>query len=351
VFITKLNIHNFRNILYKDFYFKNKINIFHGENGVGKTSILEAIHLTASGKSFRKSATKSLINFKKKDFTIFLETINNQTKKSFSINKNINGKFKAKINNKSIAKQSEITTVFPVISIDPEVYRLVDYGPLYRRNYLDWLVFHVKHDYISLWKNTYKCIKQLNFLYKHKAPQNEIYFWEENFSNFAEELNLIRMQYFTLVSNEIKKMSSIMQSELSDLSLIFKQGWSNEYTLKEQLIIDKEKNRLYGQLQHGPHKMDIQIKDGKQQANQTLSRGQKKLLSIIFYMAYIEILIQNEKQPILCLDDLDAELDSNKLSKAASYFVSTNSQIFITSVLKEKIGNVFPQAELFHVKR
>lgn len=350
MFITKLKIHNLRNIINKEYSFENKINIFHGDNGVGKTSILEAIHLTSSGKSFRKSTIKSLINFDQKDLTIFIEALNGPAKRSFSINKNISGKFKAKINNKSIPKQSDITNLLPVISIDPEVYRLVDFGPQYRRNYLDWLVFHVKHDYIYLWKNTYKCIKQLNSLYKQKASESEIVFWEKNFISFSEQLTNIRVDFFNQVQLEIKNMSLLMQEELCNLSLVFKQGWSNDLSLKEQLHADKHKNRLYGQLQHGPHKMDISIKDGKQPANQTLSRGQKKLLSIIFYMAYIELLINKDIYPVLCLDDLDAELDSFKLSKAAEFFIGTNTQIFITSVLKDKILNAFPDAQMFHVK-
>jgi DNA replication and repair protein RecF len=350
VFLTKLNIHNFRNIIHKEYHFNNKINIFYGENGVGKTSILEAIHITSSGKSFRKSSIKSIINFEKDNLTVFIETLNKQTKNSFSISKHKTGKFKAKVNNSSVSKQSEITNQFPVISIDPEVYRLVDFGPLYRRNYLDWLVFHVKHDYIVLWKKVYKCIKQLNYLYKKKAPESEIVFWELNFITFSNELNDIRNNFFNQITPKINKLSTLIQKDLCDISINFKKGWSKDLSLQEQLNTDKNKNRLYGQLQHGPHKMDIQIKDGIHPASQTLSRGQKKTLSMIFYMAYIELLLENDIKPVLCLDDLDAELDSIKLKKVADFFINTGSQIFITSVLKEKIENAFPEAELFHVK-
>jgi DNA replication and repair protein RecF len=347
VFITKLNIHNLRNIIHKEFSFNKNINIFHGENGVGKTSILEAIHLTSSGKSFRKSSIKSLINFNKESMTVFIQCNN---KKTFSTTKHKTGNSKAKINSRAVSKQSDITNQLPVISIDPEVYRLVDFGPLYRRNYLDWLVFHVKHDYIELWKKTYKCIKQLNYLYKKKAPETEIVLWELSYIKFSEELNAIRNSFFDELLPKIQNISSLIQADLSTLSIKFKKGWSKDLTLKEQLNLDKNKNRLYGQLQHGPHKMDIQIKDGIYQASQTLSRGQKKTLSMIFYMAYIELLIENEIFPILCLDDLDAELDSNKLEKVANFFINTNTQIFITSVLKDKIEKAFPEADMFHVK-
>ena len=121
--------------------------------------------------------------------------------------------------------------------------------------------------------------------------------------------------------------------------------------IKLQLQLDREKNLKYGQLQHGPHKMDIKINCGKHQASQTLSRGQKKILSITFYMAFIDLLLKStNKKPVLCLDDFDAELDKDKLKKAADFFNEKEMQIFITSVQKKIISRVFPDAEMFHVK-
>ena len=350
MFINKLRLYNFRSTIEQEYIFKNNVNIFYGDNGVGKTSILEAIHFLSSGKSFRKGSFKNIINFNKEEITVYLECFLNDSNNVFSVNKHKSGKWNGKINQTKVYKQVEITNLLPVISIDPEVYRLVDFGPLYRRNYLDWLVFHVKHEYITLWKKVYKCIKQLNHLYKSKADVEEIMFWENSFVNYSEKLNAKRLEAFNGVRSNILKSSLYMQEEIPDLNLVYKKGWSNEFTLKEQLEKDRIKNILYGQLQHGPHKMDIKIQTGKYQASQTLSRGQKKILSIAFYMAYIEYLNKHNINPVLCLDDFDAEIDENKLIKAASFFNTTKTQIFITSVQKEKIQKAFPEADLFHVK-
>ncbi|MBL4773020.1 MAG: DNA replication/repair protein RecF [Alcanivoracaceae bacterium] len=350
MFIKKLKIHNFRNILDNEFIFNESINIFHGRNGVGKTSILEAIHFLSSGKSFRRGSFKNLINFNSDILAIYIEGKSNNNNITFSVSKNKKGSWKAKKNSFKLNKQSDITNIFPVVSIDPDVYQFVDLGPLYRRNFLDWLVFHVKHDYLLLWKKVYKCIKHLNHLYKNKSSISEIDLWEQTFIQFSNELNNTRKSIFEQIQPSILKLSQYMQEEINNLSVIFKQGWSDNLTLSEQLKFDRVKNLQYGQLQHGPHKMDIKINTGSLQASQTLSRGQKKVLSITFYMAYIELLINNSIKPILCLDDFDAELDSIKLSKAADFFINTKTQIFITSVHKEKILKAFPQAEMFHVE-
>ncbi|MFK8012256.1 MAG: DNA replication/repair protein RecF [Marinicellaceae bacterium] len=355
MYIKKLKIHDLRNITNTEFEFSKKINIFHGSNGSGKTSILEAIYFLSSGKSFRKGNFKNLINFNASSCTVFLECFNTQindiNSHTIAINKKKNGQWKGQHNGNKINSQSVITNLLPVVAIDPEVYRLVDFGPLYRRNFLDWLVFHVKHDYLLLWKKVNKCVKQLNTLYKNKAPSAEINLWEKTFINFSHELNSIREHFFYKIKPNILKLSLHMQKEINDLNLEFKKGWSINLSLEQQLEEDRLNNLKYGQLQHGPHKMDIKIFTGKHPASQTLSRGQKKILSITFYMAYIDLLLnESTKKPILCLDDFDAEIDKKKLSKAALFFKEKDTQIFITSVQKKKISKVFPEAELFHVE-
>lgn len=355
MFINKLKIHDLRNLKNSEYVFNTRINIFHGQNGVGKTSILEAIYFLSSGKSFRKGNFKNLINFDAASLTIYIECSENINSESqnhiIAVNKNKNGQWKGKQNNNKITKQSAITNLIPVIAIDPEVYRLVDFGPLYRRSFLDWLVFHVEHDYLVLWKKVHKCIKQLNTLYKHKASNSEIDLWEKSFLQFSVELNNTREKFFNEIKPKIIELSKYMQDEIKDLSVEYKKGWSEDLSLEQQLYQDREKNLKYGQLQHGPQKMDIKISTGKYQASQTLSRGQKKILSITFYMAYIDLLLKRtNKTPIICLDDFDAEIDKDKLCKAAAFFNQKETQIFITSVHRKKISHVFPESQLFHVK-
>ncbi|HHL31418.1 MAG TPA: DNA replication/repair protein RecF [Oceanospirillales bacterium] len=350
MFITKLRIHDFRNIKNKEYCFNKNINIFYGKNGVGKTSILEAIQFLSSGKSFRKGNFRSLINNEADSLTVLLDFHNQEKQTTLSVSKDKKGKWQAKRNGNKILSQAEISQLFPVVAIDPDVYQLVDFGPLYRRNFLDWLVFHVEHEYLLLWKKVNKCGKQLNSLYKNKASLTEINLWEKTYIGFSEQLNNTRIKYFNKIKPRIQNLSLYMQQEIKNLSINYKQGWSEELSLAEQLKSDREKNLLYGQLQHGPHKMDIKINTGSIQASQTLSRGQKKVLSITFYMAYIDLLNSCSISPILCLDDFDAELDNEKLLKASDFFKDRETQIFITSVHQNKIQKAFPKAQMFHVE-
>jgi DNA replication and repair protein RecF len=210
----------------------------------------------------------------------------------------------------------------------------------------------VKHEYLQLWRNVQKSIKQLNFLYRTKAPDAQINNWEKTFTQHAIILNHIREKYFGDLLPYIYKTSTFMQEELKGIEIEYKRGWPKGIELSEQLKRDRLKNLQYGQLQQGPHKMDLKITIKNNSVSQILSRGQKKILSITLYMAYVEYTKAKTKtKPIICLDDFDAELDKGKLKKAADFFIKTQSQIFITTVNRAKIQKAFPDCEMFHVKQ
>lgn len=348
MFIKKLNIHNFRCIEGLSLDISKKINIFHGENGAGKTSILEAIYFLSAGKSFRKSNYKNLIRFDSDQLAVYIE---NSNKNKFSVQRERNGSWKGKINNTNILKNSKIAEQLKVISIDPEVYRLIDFGPSARRSFLDWCVFHVKHDYLKLWKNTHRVIKHINKLYKAKTISEELESFESQFVTHAEKLNQLREDNFFILKPLVLDLIEEILPELEGLSINYKKGWGDNSLFD---IVNKERQNAlkYGQLQSGPQKMDIEIKLNGVPASQSLSRGQKKTLSILFYLAYYQLLSKNEiYQPILCLDDLDAELDSSRMAFLANFIQKTSSQTFITSLQKNKLKKLFPDAEMFHVKQ
>ncbi len=353
MFITHLKITDFRCLRQEGYRFTKKINIFYGLNGSGKTSILEAINFLSSGKSFRKGQYKSLINENSKSLTVFIrykKAKKTTQENTLAVNKNISGQWQAQNNSQKIKQQSTLSNILPVVSIDPEIYQLIDLGPSKRRSYLDWLVFHVEHNYLLLWKKVNKCVKNLNNLYKNNPNSKEIPIWESVFIELSEKLNAIRQSYFKKLKPSILSFYKFMQHEEGELSLSYKKGWSDDFSLSKQLEHDREKNIRFGQLLHGPHKMNIKIMINTRNAADVLSRGQKKTLAMSFYMAYIQLLKDNNITPVVCLDDFDAELDKNKLKTAARFFKESGLQIFITTVHKKKIKKAFPKSTMFHVK-
>ncbi len=349
--ISKLKIQGFRCYESLEIEFIQRINIFSGTNGAGKTSILEAIYFISTGKSFRSKRNKNLINHHADEMLVFAHYNNaDDTNNRVGITLASNLKKNIKLNGQKINNQSAIAHKLPVVSIDPDSYLFLDKPPQYRRSFLDWLVFHVKPEYLNVWSKVSRCQKQLNSLYKGKSA-DQVDHWESLYIKYATELTQMRAAVFSDLKPLINQRIELIVPELAKFDLIFYQGWSQDNTLTEQLTKDRNKNVLYGNLNFGVHKMDIRNTFNNQPAHEILSRGQKKLISIIYYLSYIELLSTHLKvNPILCLDDMDAELDSGKTKVLFDFIQNSSHQTFISTVDANKLLDVLPNADLFHVE-
>lgn len=353
MFIKQIKINGFRCYQSVDLKFNKQINIFYGNNGSGKTSVLEAIYWLSTGKSFRTKKNKVLINHNQSEFIIFSSfhsgTDNNNQTIGVGFDKT-SSKKTIRLNQKNITNQSQIAHTLPVVSIDPDSYLLIDKTPNFRRTFLDWLVFHVKPSYLSVWTQTTRCHRQLNALFKTKQL-NQIDQWQQQYIQFATQLNTYRFEIFKQLKIKVEDKIKQFIPELKGFGLHYFQGWNKDLTLTELLIKDKDKNITYGNLFSGVHKMDIKCKVNTLTAQDVLSRGQKKIISIVFYLSFIELLTETTGiNPIVCLDDLDAELDPNKTNLLCEFIKSSDNQVFISTVDVDKVTSLFDDVGMFHVK-
>ena len=349
--LTQLKISGFRCYQQKEFTFDQRINVFHGDNGSGKTSVLEAIYYLSTGKSFRSNRSRNLIKHQTDALAVYAryqDDNQNQGDLGVSLTKQL--KKKLKLNQQAISNQASLAHLMPVVSIDPDSYLFLDKPPKFRRAFLDWLVFHVKPEYLDVWGKTTRCQQQLNQLYKNKQQQ-DLPYWESQYVQLAGQLNTLRKMVFDALQHRVKNKITEFIPELSELEVRYHQGWSVDFSLEQQLAHDADKNRLYGNLQHGVHKMDIRNHINNQLAHECLSRGQKKLISIIYYLCFIEFLTEEcGVTPLLCLDDMDAELDLDKTRILCDFIEHSKHQVFITTVDPAKLTSVLKDAAMFHVK-
>lgn len=351
MFIKQIKVNNFRCYEHLDLQFNNRINILYGDNGSGKTSVLEAIYFLSTGKSFRSKRTKNLLKHETDGLSLFA---NFRDQKQFShqlgitLSKQLSKK--VKLNQDVVSNQSQIAHLLPVVSIDPDSYLFLDKPPQYRRSYFDWLVFHVKPNYLKTWSKVNRCHKHLNILYKEKKIQ-ELDYWEQQYIKHAESLSNMRLDIFGELEQMVNEKINAFIPELKTLQLQFKQGWVEGITLKDQLKQDREKNLIYGSLNAGVHKMDLKNTIKQKPAHENLSRGQKKIISSVYYLCYIELLTKHlNVNPILCLDDMDAELDTHKTAVFSEFIQNSSNQVFVTTVDKEKLAPNLKKASMFHVK-
>ncbi len=353
MFIKQLKINGFRCYETVDLVFNKQINVFYGNNGSGKTSVLEAVYWLSTGKSFRSKKNKVLVNHLLSEFTLFATFQNTTDKTTHALGAGFNkssSKKTVRHNQDTVTNQSQIAHLLPVVSIDPDSYLFIDKSPHFRRSFLDWLVFHVKPEYLPIWSKVARCQKQLNSLYKSKAV-SQIDQWELQYIEYALQLNNLRFEVFEQLKTLVEKKIKQFIPELSAFSLNLYQGWTTDNSLHEQLTHDREKNLMYGNLNAGIHKMDIRNTVNKNPAHERMSRGQKKLVSIIYYLSFIELMGDVlQLNPLLCLDDMDAELDIEKTKILGDFIQHSSHQIFISTVDEKKLLGVLDDVSVFHVK-
>ena len=357
MWLEKLVITNFRNISHSQICPAKNINLFYGDNGSGKTSLLECIHTLGTGRSFRTRKFNSTIQFNAKSSTVFsvLNDINN-VPQPLGVSRETDGGTSIRLDDKNVASASEIAKVLPIIIINEQSFGLVEGSSKLRRQMLDWVVFHVKHSFVDLWRRYARAIKQRNALLRHGKMHDQLAAWDAELIAIGNDIHSLREGIFESIKEKIKAGLSewgVFASDSLDIKLF--RGWNKELSLEEALEKASERDLQYGYTTVGPHRADIKfIYEGKP-ANETLSRGQKKIVVAALYLSAIQVFEHSGKRSIFLIDDLNAELDETFRKLIAKNAAKLNTQLFVTGINKQDLldcwdANQFEDKKLFHVK-
>jgi len=179
-----------RNLKAGKFELTKGLNIFFGDNGAGKSSVLEAMSFLTSGRSFRTSKIDHVVSEGLDEFIVFGLTAS-ESRIGVGYQKR-NKQRSIKIDGKKFNTLSALSTLYPTQILSPESYHLIDSGPSERRKYLDWCLFHVKHHYHSAWKNYSNILKQRNALLRQSKDLNiseQISVWDKQLCEAALIVN------------------------------------------------------------------------------------------------------------------------------------------------------------------
>lgn len=352
MYLKKLSLQNFRCYRSLDQVFSKPVNIIDGDNGSGKTALIEAIYWQSTGRSFRHHKNVDLIQHDHDYFSVYSEYQHASEKSTHKLGVRYSGKQKKQIkyNGELIRRQTRIAQAFPVIAIDPGSFLWIDHPPNFRRSFLDWLVFHVEHQYLHYWKQTQKVQQHINQLLKKGATQ-ELALWQQKYSQLAQHTNQLRKKTSINMQHHFAQMMPLFLPDVNNIELNYLKGWSGD-NLEHELHNRQATHLKQGFIGIGTHKADLQCLVDNQSAQVFLSRGQKKLLAIIMYLIFIEIFEQKHQQsPIILLDDIDSELDNRALALLAEYLQKKPRQLFITTVNRHPITTYFNDYDVFHVKQ
>lgn len=330
----------------------SRLNLFYGDNGSGKTSLLEAVHLLAIGKSFRSHQIRKIIQHGQEQCTIFSRLDQGQ---QLGILKNIDGSQTLKRNGQLVANMAQLAYDLPVQLIDPESMSLLDSGTKPRRQLLDWLVFHVEHNFFGTWQRYQRALLQRNaLLKKDKVDDLEWQVWEQELATNAQSLHQMRQRIFDGWLKFVHQACVILLPQYQ-LTIAYVAGFDTDQNLQLMLAESREKDKQRGFTQIGAQRADIQIKTELGLAESVLSRGQRKLLVCALRLAQVAYLNTYQKKCVVLLDDLSSELDKQARSRLLIMLDELEAQMLITAVEADDIWPLLleldGQAKLFHVEQ
>lgn len=312
-----------------------RINVFAGNNGSGKTSILEAIFILSRARSFRTHKLNTVINHLATRCVVYGELHDGTT---IGVMRSRSDKQLFKVNGNPVYSAAELAEPLPLQLINANSFSLLEGGPSLRRQFLDWGVFHVEQEFWFYWKRIQKALKQRNSLLRRGRIQDaEILPWDVELSQCAEVVDTMRAAY-------IRRLQPHFQAILAQLvalerpELIYQRGWNSEYRLHEVLQADRQRDLQQANTLHGPQRADLHIRIAGRPADEVLSRGQEKLLACALRIA--QGILLNELTGKVCtylVDDLPAELDYPHRVALCQQLSSIRSQVFVTT---PEIGNL-----------
>jgi DNA replication and repair protein RecF len=323
-----------------------RLNLITGDNGSGKTSLLEAIYLVGRGRSFRTRHTEQLIAHAAPELRVF-GRIESRDHVSHSIglaSSRVDG-LTARIDGQDVRSLAALSEVFPVQVIDPGIHRLVEEGPVQRRRWLDWAVFHVEPDFVGHWQGYNRALRQRNAALK-SGSDAALWDWE-----------LVRLG--RLLTEARARMVAALQpywaAALRDLdavpvSLGYFQGWGRDQDLGSALTAHMARDRERGSTSYGPHRFDLLLRLEGRPARDLVSRGQQKVIGSAMALTMTRYVAEVAgRAPTLLLDDPAAELDRLHTEALLSAVAGIGGQLVVTALRPEDTPLGTPD-RVFHVE-
>ena len=328
------------------------MSLFYGENGAGKSTILEAIQHNLTGRSFRALHTNEMIRKGCSQYKVRLLFNNNKFIQSEKLN-NKNVKY-VNSDNKTL-KIKELLEDHPLCLLESNDFFFNSSSPEKKRRYLNKILFYVEQNFSDTHQRLKKIQQQRNYALK-KGSHEDIKLWTEQLCAIEPELTKYNQQIISKINIRLKDSGLVhtfldKNSWIKDIEVVYNTGFGKEVDLKDVLSANLELDKLLKRTTKGPHKRSFTINANNEDVNSRLSRGQQKLLSIILHVLQKEIIDEQvAADTLLLLDDISSELDSDNLKIMLKYLLEHTQQTLMTSITNTAFTKI-NELQMFHVEQ
>ena len=350
--IKSLELANFRNYNSLEIHFSSGTNILYGDNAQGKTNILEAIYLSSTTKSHKGSKDRDIINFKEEEAHIrtLIEKEGIENRVDMHLRKN-----KSKgiaINGQKIKKAAQLLGLLNVVFFSPEDLSIIKNGPSERRRFVDMELCQLDSFYLYNLNHYNRIVNQRNKLLKdmyfNPGLKDTLNIWDSQLVSFGSKI-IERRELFVKQLNEIiNEIHKKLSGGKENLSIHYEPDVFIE-NYERSLNANQERDIKLKQTTVGPHRDDFSFMEGEIDIRKFGSQGQQRTAALSLKLSEIELVKKMTKDnPVLLLDDVLSELDSNRQNYLLNSIGSIQTIITCTG-LDEFVNNRFEINKVFKV--
>lgn len=357
--LKELTLKNFRNIEELQLTFHPDMNIFYGDNGNGKTNILEAVWLLSGLKSFRRAKDKELV-FHDREFYSLAGTFSTNREQTVGISYR-EGKKQLILNGVKKRNSKDIIGKFPCVVFSPNDLFLLKEGPSERREFLDQAISQIKPSYSELLSQYKKVMVQKNNLLKfsHGGDITELLeVYNTQLATLGTVIHFTRVNYLKEIKGQAQEFYKGISGGKEVLNLSYQSSvFTEEHRYSKESITHYEEclaREIGSEIKArrctvGVHRDDIEFSINGKDAKKFASQGQQRSIILALKLSESHLIYQNTKQqPIVLLDDVMSELDEKRQDFLLNHF--ENTQVLITCCDKSLFEKLKSNAYIYYVE-
>ena len=354
MYISSLELADFRNIASLHMEFSQGTNILYGENAQGKTNILESLYMLSTTKSHRGVRDRDMIRFGREESHIRSLIMKGGIDYRIDMHLRKNKSKGIAINGQRIKKASELIGILHIVFFSPEDLGIVKNGPAERRRFMDMELCQLDASYLHNLNQYNKTVENRNRLlrdiYMFPDLKETLDVWDAQLVNFGSKIIESRRRFILDLNGIVGEIHGKLSGGREHLSLLYEPNTAAE-DLEERLRFSRERDIHMKTTSTGPHRDDFSFMDGEIDLRRYGSQGQQRTCALSLKLSEIDLVKKMiGHRPVLMMDDVLSELDSGR----QNYLLNTigGIQTFITCTgLDEFVNNRFRIDQVYRVEK
>lgn len=355
--VTRLDIRDFRRFEAVSVEPGAGLNLLVGDNGVGKTSVIEALHLMAYGRSFRGRVRDGLVRSGADGLEVFVQWREAQAagdRERRAGLRHTGSEWTGRLDGQAVAQLGELCAALAVVTFEPGSHDLIHGASEIRRRFLDWGLFHVEPAFLAPWRRYARALKQRNALLKERVQDYQLDAWDQELAQTGELLTEQRRSYLEQLAPHVAVVVAELGPALGEARMEYVPGWRrDDLPLADALLLARDRDLHSGHTSVGPHRADWRLAFAAIPGRDALSRGQAKLAALSALLAQADLhRAVTGQSPVFCLDDLASELDRHHQRRTLERLVGLGSQVFVSGTeVPPAVRELALPHRLFHVEQ